>query len=209
MEYWIAVDGQSSGPYELDFLLKNNKLQADTLVWREGMKEWLPASQVEELKSIFNVAYAPAVPPTVNAAEGAAPAKTTPSTSTVVEESYDDNVEPNYSFAGLPLSITLCAVSFVVWLIAICVGAFSTASASFYDEYYYDTTDVTILGLLFYVWPFLFGAAAIIMSVFSRKNDRKGNITRANVFAGKARLFNILNLVTLGVVVILLMLILS
>lgn len=46
---WYYVDaGQQAGPVDdaqLDDLARNGKLQPDTLVWREGLDNWLPYSQ--------------------------------------------------------------------------------------------------------------------------------------------------------------------
>jgi hypothetical protein len=38
----------------LDERVRDGKLRADTLVWCEGMANWLPASQVSELKDVLS-----------------------------------------------------------------------------------------------------------------------------------------------------------
>ncbi len=52
MEYWIIVDGRHAGPYSAAQLVAAG-MTPDTLVWREGLSEWVPASQVEELARLI------------------------------------------------------------------------------------------------------------------------------------------------------------
>jgi hypothetical protein len=56
MAYFIAEGGKPVGPLDRDALeqrVREGKLRADTLVWRDGMANWLPASQVSELKDVL------------------------------------------------------------------------------------------------------------------------------------------------------------
>lgn len=55
--YHIAVNGQSEGPYDLvtlEQLVENGQVSKSTLVWKKGMKEWLPAGTVDALKYLFD-----------------------------------------------------------------------------------------------------------------------------------------------------------
>lgn len=52
MNYFIIVNDQQQGPFTIDEL-KLRGIAPDTLVWAEGMPQWTPASQVDELKTIF------------------------------------------------------------------------------------------------------------------------------------------------------------
>lgn len=53
MEYYIALPGKKRiGPFGKNELL-NNGLRPESLVWAQGMKGWLPASQVDDLKDLF------------------------------------------------------------------------------------------------------------------------------------------------------------
>lgn len=52
MNYFIIVNDQQQGPFTIDEL-KLRGIAPDTLVWAEGMPQWMPASQVDELKTIF------------------------------------------------------------------------------------------------------------------------------------------------------------
>jgi membrane protease subunit (stomatin/prohibitin family) len=61
-KYYAALDGQQAGPFDLAALQKHaqsGQLTRQTLVWREGMSDWIPAEQAEELKSIFSTAPPP------------------------------------------------------------------------------------------------------------------------------------------------------
>lgn len=49
--FHAVIDGKDSGPLTLDSL--RGRIQGDTLVWRAGMANWVPASEVPELASIL------------------------------------------------------------------------------------------------------------------------------------------------------------
>ena len=60
--YHIAVNGQATGPYNLQVLqqmIATGKLTADSLVWKTGMATWIKAGETDDLKGLF----APPVPP--------------------------------------------------------------------------------------------------------------------------------------------------
>ena len=63
--YHVAVNGQAAGPFDLSVLAQMataGQLTADSLVWKNGMEQWIKAGEAEELKKIFaNVM--PPVPP--------------------------------------------------------------------------------------------------------------------------------------------------
>lgn len=52
MDYYIAKDGQHSGPYHKEQLIANG-LTPNSLVWRQGMTAWMPANQLPELSDII------------------------------------------------------------------------------------------------------------------------------------------------------------
>lgn len=65
-DYMIAVNGQQSGPYsvpQLQQLVRQGQVNAQTYVWKEGMQNWALAGQVQELASLF-AAATPPPPPT-------------------------------------------------------------------------------------------------------------------------------------------------
>lgn len=57
-KYFIIINGQQSGPYDL-YELKNAGLRPDSHVWREGLENWVPASSLPELSHLFAAPYAP------------------------------------------------------------------------------------------------------------------------------------------------------
>jgi membrane protease subunit (stomatin/prohibitin family) len=63
--FHIAVNGQSLGPFDMATLqqqVKTGQLTRDTLVWKQGMAQWLAAGQVPELSNLFAV-IPPPLPP--------------------------------------------------------------------------------------------------------------------------------------------------
>ena len=76
-----AQDGKPAGPFsEVDLAksIRAGALTRDTLVWREGMAQWLPASQTE-LASLFHAtsASAPPLPASVASSQTLEPAPAT------------------------------------------------------------------------------------------------------------------------------------
>ena len=60
--YHIAVNGQATGPYNLQVLqqmIATGQLTADSLVWKTGMATWIKAGETDDLKGWV----APPVPP--------------------------------------------------------------------------------------------------------------------------------------------------
>ena len=56
--YHIAVNGQAAGPFDmvtLSQMANAGQLTADSLVWKNGMAEWVKAGTVDELKGLFIV----------------------------------------------------------------------------------------------------------------------------------------------------------
>jgi len=55
--FFVAVNGQQSGPFDLATLQTmagKNQLTRETLVWKQGMSGWLAAGQVAELSTVFS-----------------------------------------------------------------------------------------------------------------------------------------------------------
>jgi len=54
--YFIAINGAQSGPHgvaDLSAKVAAGQLSRQTLVWKQGMAQWVPAETVAELASIF------------------------------------------------------------------------------------------------------------------------------------------------------------
>ncbi len=52
MEYYIKINEEKRGPYSLNELAER-KLDATTLVMPTDGVEWVPADQIEELRTLF------------------------------------------------------------------------------------------------------------------------------------------------------------
>ena len=50
MDYYYSQNGQQLGPVSLEELLTEN-IEHDTLVWKEGLADWVKASEIPELAS--------------------------------------------------------------------------------------------------------------------------------------------------------------
>lgn len=64
--YNIAINGSATGPYTFQQLQQMNasgQFTAQSLVWTNGMPNWVPAGQVPELQGIFMNPNTPPIPP--------------------------------------------------------------------------------------------------------------------------------------------------
>jgi len=55
--YSVVVNGQTSGPYNMNTLaqmVQNGQLTQQSQVWRQGMSEWAAAGALQELSGLFN-----------------------------------------------------------------------------------------------------------------------------------------------------------
>lgn len=62
--YYVAVNGQATGPYDISILAQMaaaGQFNAENLIWKAGMMEWVKAGTVDELKGLFIVI--PPIPP--------------------------------------------------------------------------------------------------------------------------------------------------
>ena len=65
MDWYYALDGRQAGPVsepELGQLLRSGTIDAATLVWREGMKDWIPYSAAIGMPAIPRAGVTPAAP---------------------------------------------------------------------------------------------------------------------------------------------------
>ena len=54
--YNVAVNGQATGPFDMTTLNKmavTGELSKDSLVWTQGMSDWVKACDVEGIKDFF------------------------------------------------------------------------------------------------------------------------------------------------------------
>ncbi|MEZ5021892.1 MAG: SPFH domain-containing protein [Chitinophagales bacterium] len=55
--YYVAKDGQSTGPFDVALIMdgiKTGAIQPESLVWKTGLANWMPASSLTEFNSAFN-----------------------------------------------------------------------------------------------------------------------------------------------------------
>lgn len=57
--YYIIINERQQGPFPREELLQHG-LTPSTMVWRAGMDDWMPASQVAELQALFSAGGQPA-----------------------------------------------------------------------------------------------------------------------------------------------------
>lgn len=51
--WYIQIEGRKEGPYSPQDLKRDPRVTPDTLVWKEGFKDWIPIRYVQELKEVF------------------------------------------------------------------------------------------------------------------------------------------------------------
>lgn len=52
--WFLYIDDQEEGPFSYLELSRDERLSPDTYAWREGMEDWLPIMEIEELKPLFH-----------------------------------------------------------------------------------------------------------------------------------------------------------
>ena len=55
-EFYVAIGGKPSGPYNLDSLKKmatNGEIKNEMLFWKEGMAEWKKGKELDSIKTLF------------------------------------------------------------------------------------------------------------------------------------------------------------
>lgn len=53
--WYLIVDDHQEGPYSYLELSKDARLTPETLAWRDGMVDWLPIADIDELKHLFGI----------------------------------------------------------------------------------------------------------------------------------------------------------
>ena len=72
ISYYVAINGQSTGPYDFSVLsqmVSAKTLTKESLVWKQGMANWTQAGLVQELQQLFASPSSPPglppIPPTI------------------------------------------------------------------------------------------------------------------------------------------------
>lgn len=63
--YYIVLNGQQAGPFDtpqLQQMVSNGQLTADTYVWKQGMSQWEYAQNVPEVANLLNGSTPPPIP---------------------------------------------------------------------------------------------------------------------------------------------------
>ena len=63
--YYLGIQGKQIGPMEFDSVCKkysSNEINADTLVWKKGLKSWIKISDMEDFKHLFENECPPPLP---------------------------------------------------------------------------------------------------------------------------------------------------
>ena len=63
--YHVALNGQATGPYDINTLAQmaaSGQLTANSLVWKQGMPNWIRADLLDELKALFVNTTPPIIP---------------------------------------------------------------------------------------------------------------------------------------------------
>ena len=64
--YYVAVNGTATGPFDMAVLKQmvgSCRFTRDSLVWKQGMAEWLAAGSIAELSGLFSAGDADGMPP--------------------------------------------------------------------------------------------------------------------------------------------------
>ena len=55
--WFVILQGRQSGPFsmgEINSMISGGTVTSGSYVWKQGMADWLPASQIPELMPMFN-----------------------------------------------------------------------------------------------------------------------------------------------------------
>lgn len=66
IEYFVLINNQQNGPHTIDsvkLLISQGQVNKNTLVWREGMADWVNIMEQSDLKVLFGVVPPPPPPP--------------------------------------------------------------------------------------------------------------------------------------------------
>lgn len=192
-EWFVAkVGGVPVGPLspvQVKQMADSGQLQGSDLVWKEGLPQWVPASQVKGLLSGSGTALPPAAsPPAPSAgppaatASGVAPAEKViswPSKENVLAESEPDpwyyGFLETYARVFLWLGISACVLSFLGFVAPVIHHTFTeaTSTPAFVLALVWVLAAVLAFGLL--ILTILFWTALVLLAVDAARNLRSLN----------------------------------
>jgi hypothetical protein len=104
MQWYYSKDGMQLGPVtdaEIRGKIASGEISPSDLVWKEGMRDWLPAGQVGELSALTKTAANPPVP--------GSPPVSPYSPPTFTQSTLPPGVEiPNYLWQSIVVTIFCC-----------------------------------------------------------------------------------------------------
>ncbi|SFG25247.1 GYF domain-containing protein [Prevotella sp. KH2C16] len=109
MKYFIIENNQQAGPFSI-YELKDKGLASDTLVWAEGMKDWTPAWQVDELKNFLYNTTGSSTPPPVP------PTAAQPAADNTPQDDREEEQEPRKRHTWLIVGGIVAALLIVLFL---------------------------------------------------------------------------------------------
>lgn len=51
--WFIIIDGRKEGPFSVEDLHDDKRINPDTLAWKAGLLNWLPIRDIKELQELF------------------------------------------------------------------------------------------------------------------------------------------------------------
>jgi len=115
IQWWYSLAGQATGPYDIDGLaqlFRTGNVDAQTLVWHEGMSSWQAIAQLPELRGV--VMPAPALRPLAEPNSGPNSNPNSP---------YAVNSQPGYPARNNTIVIVLAVVAVLLAVLALAAGA--------------------------------------------------------------------------------------
>lgn len=158
-EYYLGIDNQQLGPFHKDELLLNGMTE-ETLVWTEGMSDWLPASDVAELAPLFSGTTPP------------------PATTDEISDFGNFDVSSRFGSPSAPLPSKPVSASAADPLLSM---------PSSFLGWNIAVTVVSPLACCFGLAPLITGIIGIVNSYKVKRSMLEGNIERAEVYSRTAK----------------------
>lgn len=112
-DWFYGKDGTQHGPVsdqEIGGFIQSGQIDGTTIIWREGMADWLPTSQVPEFQSMMASATAGGAQPISAAASQANPYTTPTATAVAAPIAYAPPAPTN----GLAIASLVCGIMAII-----------------------------------------------------------------------------------------------
>lgn len=193
-QFYIAVNGQQTGPFSLDDLRTKN-IQHDTLIWTEGLDSWTKAAQVAIVKDILK-----ATPPPIPGMEYKSTSQQVPPPPISAQSQTGEYF--GYKLAGRGDRFVASLVEAIIFIIPMLI----VFGASYFDEDVYSFGSIAggaifsaVLGAVFYsFWSGNLGHKIMGLKVISSVDGSDQN--KALIGALREGLKNIFSLILIPVI---------